>query len=151
MEWYLWHVVSWKYCRISLPDTDSSSKAAFSVVGFSTVIHKAGAWELNKSCAVISSSEEWSFLPLQIHLLCHLPLPKMQGFESPLAARRTGLFASSKDEVARLKRSIFSVCAFVKRCTQGQRADLCSQNSRPHAPGVVSASGTEWAPILESW
>lgn len=62
---------------------------------FATVIHKVVPWELNKSCAVISSSEEWSFLPLQIHLLCHLPLPKMQGFESPLAAR-TGIFASSQ-------------------------------------------------------
>lgn len=64
---------------------------------FSTEIHKVGAWELNTSCAVISGSEVWSFLPLQIHLLHHLPLPKMQSFGSPLAARRTGIFASSQE------------------------------------------------------
>lgn len=106
MDWYLWQVVSWRYCRI----------------------YEVGAWELNKSCAVISNSEEWSFLPFQIHLLRHLPLPKMQGFESPLAAR-TGIFTSSLDEVARLKRSIFSVCALVKDANKA-REQTCAELMR---------------------
>lgn len=155
----LWSGIIGKWCLASTVESPcliqiAAVKQHLVWKRFSTVIHKGGAWELNRSCAVISSSEEWSFLPLQIHLFCHLPLPKMQGFGSPLAARRTGIFTSSQDEVARLQGSIFSVYALVKRCKQGQWADSCLQNSRPCAPSVVSASGREWAPNLgtaQSW
>lgn len=103
MEENLWFKTT---CGFSLPDSNGSSRAAFSVtIG-------PGAQDLNQSCAVISSSEEHSFSPLQVHLLCHLPLPKMQTFRSPLAARTRGIFASFQDKGARFgkSRGFFVLC-----------------------------------------